>query len=166
MREVYTSDIAPVVAERWAEQQADGTNIQTKSDPNGAFRAAIARELFAALPQSERDGYRERAQEEAKAARAAYDAEFKKPPSRAPEDRQKCVDMSKSTLRSIHAFEYRCIDNVGTFLAPILQGIAERTGLHSVVILGGPVPKYGGDLRTLLFVVTTCPACESLTCLI
>ncbi|KAJ7895676.1 hypothetical protein B0H13DRAFT_2338752 [Mycena leptocephala] len=108
MREVYTSDIAPVVAERWAEQQADGTNIQTKSDPNGAFRAAIARELFAALPQSERDGYRE-----------------------APEDRQKCID------------------NVGTFLAPILQGIAERTGLHSVVILGGPVPKYGGDLRTL-----------------
>ncbi|KAJ7826750.1 hypothetical protein B0H13DRAFT_1918020 [Mycena leptocephala] len=79
----------------------------------------------------ERDGYRERAQEEAKATRAAYNAEFKKPPSRAPEDRQKCID------------------NVGTFLAPILQGIAERTGLHSVVILGGPVPKYGGDLRTL-----------------
>ncbi|KAJ7825539.1 hypothetical protein B0H13DRAFT_1918601, partial [Mycena leptocephala] len=26
--------------------------------------------------------------------------------------------------------------------------ILERTGLHGVVILGGPIPKYGGDLRT------------------
>jgi hypothetical protein len=43
----------------------------------------------------------------------------------------------------------RCIDEVGNFLGPILQGILERTGLHSVVILGGPIPKYGGDLRTV-----------------
>lgn len=41
------------------------------------------------------------------------------------------------------------IDRVGEFLAPILQGIHERTGMHVLALLGGPVPKYGGQLRTV-----------------
>lgn len=47
---------------------------------------------------------------------------------------------------------YRCIDHVSEFLGPILRGLQEFTGLHSVVILGGPVPKFGGDLRTMQYV--------------
>lgn len=47
------------------------------------------------------------------------------------------------------AFLDSAISNIGPFLAPILRGIHERTGLHSVIILGGPMPKYGGDLRTI-----------------
>jgi hypothetical protein len=47
---------------------------------------------------------------------------------------------------------YSAIDSLGSFVAPILQGIHERTGLNSVLLLGGPVPKYGGDLRTIQYV--------------
>ncbi|KAJ7635974.1 hypothetical protein DFH06DRAFT_1336124 [Mycena polygramma] len=131
MHEAYATDIAPVVAQRWAGQQEEGSNVQTQKSPTGAFCAAIARECFAALPQSVREDYAKRAKQVAIDARAKYDEEFNKVPSRTPEARQ------------------ACIDNVGAFIAPILQGITERTGLHSVIILGGPIPKYGGDLRTL-----------------
>jgi hypothetical protein len=42
----------------------------------------------------------------------------------------------------------RCIDAAGDFLAPILRGLEECTGLHLLVLMGGPMPKYGGELRT------------------
>ncbi|KAJ7836178.1 hypothetical protein B0H13DRAFT_2368972 [Mycena leptocephala] len=131
MKEAYQSHIAPVVTERWTAQSSEGSNLQTSKDPNGPFRASVARELFAALSEDERQGYSERAKEEAAEARKIYDDALKNPPSRSPEARQKCID------------------EVGNFLGPILQGILERTGLHGVVILGGPIPKYGGDLRTV-----------------
>ncbi|KAJ7618253.1 hypothetical protein DFH06DRAFT_1012065 [Mycena polygramma] len=130
MHENYQSDIADVVAERWAEQQADGSNLQTKKSPDASFRAKIARELFGELSDEEREGYAERAKEEAAAARKVYEDGLKNPPSRTPEDRQKAIDL------------------VGSFLGPIVQGILERTGLHTVVLMGGPIPKYGGELKT------------------
>ncbi|KAJ7511244.1 hypothetical protein B0H11DRAFT_2215083 [Mycena galericulata] len=99
--------------------------------PTVPFRAKVARELFAALPESERAGYAVRAKEEAAERRAAFDAAMKATPSKSPEARQ------------------ACIDNVGSFMGPILEGIRERTGLHSVIIMGGPIPKYGGELRSV-----------------
>jgi hypothetical protein len=89
MRERYQDDIAPVVVDRWAAEKSEGSNVQTKKEPNGPFCAAIARELFAALPEEERDGYRVRAKEEAQEARAVYDKGLKDPASKAPEARQK-----------------------------------------------------------------------------
>ncbi|KAJ7613329.1 hypothetical protein DFH06DRAFT_1146985, partial [Mycena polygramma] len=122
MREAYDSDIAPLVAERWAAESSDGSNVQTKKSPDAAFRSKIAREVFGSLTDAEREAYGARAKEEARAARATYDAGLNNPPSKAPEEKQKCIDA------------------VGNFLAPILQGILERTGLHSVVLMGGPIP--------------------------
>ncbi|KAJ7139006.1 hypothetical protein C8R44DRAFT_867180 [Mycena epipterygia] len=113
MREEYKTMIAPVVAERWVHTPSDGNNVQTSKDPDGPFRAAITREVFAALPDDEHRGYADRAKAEATEARE------------------------------------KCIDRVGAFLAPILQGIHERTGLHSVAVLGGPLPEFGGELRTI-----------------
>jgi hypothetical protein len=89
MREAYTEEIAPVVAERWATQQSSGSNLQTAKDPTGPFRAQVARELFAALPLSVQQGYASRAKEEAAEAKTAYEASMKAPPSKAPEDRDK-----------------------------------------------------------------------------
>jgi hypothetical protein len=44
---------------------------------------------------------------------------------------------------------YRCIEAIPDFVAPILRGLEEHTGLHSVLIMGGPIPKYGGEIRTI-----------------
>jgi hypothetical protein len=89
MREAYQSHIAPIVADRWATQKSDGSNVQTAKDPSGPFRAAIARELFAALPKEDRDGFGQRAKEEATEARRIYDEGLKSTPSRSPEAKQK-----------------------------------------------------------------------------
>ncbi|KAJ7917019.1 hypothetical protein B0H13DRAFT_1870706 [Mycena leptocephala] len=130
MHEAFTEQIAPVVAERWAAEVSNGSSVQTKKDPDGPFRAKIAREVFAALSDADREMYATRAKEEAAEARKEYDKAMKDAPSRSPQAKQSCID------------------NVGAFLAPILQGIHERTGMHSTVILGGPVPKFG-ELRTI-----------------
>ncbi|KAJ7479676.1 hypothetical protein FB451DRAFT_1395243 [Mycena latifolia] len=120
MHEQYKMTIAPVVAEKWAETAAPGNSVQTAKDPNGPFRAKVARELFATLPEEEQSVFAARAKSEAA-----------KPPSKAPVDRQDCID------------------RLGTFLAPVLQGIQELTGLHLVVVLRGPMPNYGDELKTI-----------------
>ncbi|KAJ7715980.1 hypothetical protein B0H16DRAFT_1741602 [Mycena metata] len=79
--------IAPVVAERWAQEPAAGSNLKSGKGPDAAFRAAITRELFAALPEEERVEYAKTAKEEAVAAREKFIADLKAPPSKAPEDR-------------------------------------------------------------------------------
>jgi hypothetical protein len=89
MREAYTSHIAPEVALRWAAQTADGSNVQTSKDPNGPFRAQVARDMFTELSEEERAGYRDRAKREAEEARKIYDDGLKNPPSRSPEQKQK-----------------------------------------------------------------------------
>ncbi|KAJ7431202.1 hypothetical protein B0H11DRAFT_2262225 [Mycena galericulata] len=131
MTEAYITKIAPEVERLWAKHVAKGSNIQTKKEPTAPFRAEVARGLFAKLPESERLRYAKEAKEEAAAKRKAFKDALKNAPSKSPEDRQKCID------------------NLGTFVGPILEGIHERTGLHSVLLMGGPIPKYGGDLRTI-----------------
>ncbi|KAJ7479910.1 hypothetical protein FB451DRAFT_1395473 [Mycena latifolia] len=102
MRESHANKIAPVVLERWAaaRENNDPDTIGRK-EPKAGFRARVARELFAALPEAE------------KAAIA------------------------------------QCLNALPDFIAPILRGIYEYTGCHSVIVMGGPMPKYNGELRTL-----------------
>ncbi|KAJ7780823.1 hypothetical protein DFH07DRAFT_950048 [Mycena maculata] len=129
MHEEYTTKVSAVVDKQWAAANGATGMLNTTAKPNGAFRAKVARDMFAELTVTERLAYATRAKEEGKAAREAYDKAMKAGPSKSPEARQKCIE------------------NVGAFLGPILQGIQERTGLHSVTILGGPIPKYDGELR-------------------
>ncbi|KAJ7435121.1 hypothetical protein B0H11DRAFT_2295729 [Mycena galericulata] len=133
MHESYETKIAPRVAERWEEERANdpASNVDRSKKPKGGFRALVAREVFGELPKAEQKALAARAKKEAQDEKAAYLALLKGPPSKAPEDRQKCID------------------RVPEFLGPILRGIQEYTGLHSVIVLGGPMPKYGGDLRTI-----------------
>ncbi|KAJ7932989.1 hypothetical protein B0H13DRAFT_2307260 [Mycena leptocephala] len=133
MRESYAEKIAPVVAEKWSrlrDEDSSGVSERTK-EPKAGFRAEVAREAFAALPMDEQKQIAVRAKEDAVAAKEAYLKSLKDRPSMKPEDRQ------------------RCIDALADFLAPILRGIEEYTGLHSTIMCGGPMPRYGGDLRTL-----------------
>ncbi|KAJ7018031.1 hypothetical protein C8F04DRAFT_1278439 [Mycena alexandri] len=135
MHESYDTEIAPAVQARFAASRDDPNGdgaAATQRGPNAPFRARVARELFAELSEEEQEALKERAKAEAAAAREEYETKRKAPPSKSPEDRQS-----------------ECIDNLGAFLSPILRGIQEYTGLHSVAIFGGPMPKYGGELKTV-----------------
>ncbi|KAJ7620618.1 hypothetical protein DFH06DRAFT_1341736, partial [Mycena polygramma] len=131
MFEEYDTLIAPVVSKEWASSVASGSSVKTKKGPDASFRARVARETFASLSSSEKERYASTAKIEAAAARAAYEEALRTPASQSPEARQEAIDKA------------------GTFVAPFLQGITEITGLHGVLLLGGPMPRYGGDLRTL-----------------
>jgi hypothetical protein len=43
----------------------------------------------------------------------------------------------------------RCIDQLGSFVAPILAGIEELTGFKTVLLAGGPIPRYGGEIGAI-----------------
>ncbi|KAJ7027624.1 hypothetical protein C8F04DRAFT_1189433 [Mycena alexandri] len=51
-----------------------GSNTQTQKDPKADFRAVVARDMFAELPEAQREGYQQRAKQEAAEARTAYEA--------------------------------------------------------------------------------------------
>ncbi|KAJ7080722.1 hypothetical protein C8R43DRAFT_1143069 [Mycena crocata] len=124
-------EIVPIIAERWQATVSAGSNLQTRKEADGPFRAQVARDVFAALSEEEKGSYGDRAKAEAAAAREAYQKAMTAAPSKSPEAR------------------HECIERLGSFMGPILQGIHERTGLHSVLLLGGPLPKYGGELKTI-----------------
>ncbi|KAJ7684876.1 hypothetical protein DFH06DRAFT_1313254 [Mycena polygramma] len=111
MHEAYDDVIAPEVEAKWEQKASDGSNLQTSKTPNGPFRLLVARELFGKLSEAERAGYAERAKAEATEAREAYEAAMKAPPSKAPEDRDKCIAA------------------VRKFLGPIMKGVFDRTGM-------------------------------------
>ncbi|KAK7012744.1 hypothetical protein R3P38DRAFT_3208578 [Favolaschia claudopus] len=137
MREEYSSKIAPQVAEDWQKELASRAGSMSVGDdpksrePKAGFRAAVARKMFAALPNAEQQAYAARAKAEAAEAKQAYVQALKDPPSQSPEARQKCIDSASE------------------FVAPILRGINAATGLHATLIMGGPIPEFGGELRTV-----------------
>ncbi|KAK6974473.1 hypothetical protein R3P38DRAFT_2811852 [Favolaschia claudopus] len=132
MRESYEEKIAPVVAEKWEEEKRENSRLAERSkEPKAGFRADVARQVFANLPEDERKAIGDRAKQEAAVAKAEYVNLLKNPPSQSPQARQKCID------------------GVADFMGPILQGLYTHTGLHATLIMGGPIPTFGGELRTL-----------------
>ncbi|KAK6966800.1 hypothetical protein R3P38DRAFT_2815716 [Favolaschia claudopus] len=132
MRESYEEKIAPLVAERWEQEKKDHTRLAERSkEPKAGFRAEVARQVFASLPEDERKAIGERAKQQAAEAKAAYMDSLKATPSQTPAARQKCIDA------------------VADFAGPILQGLHAHTGMHATLIMGGPVPMFGGELRTV-----------------
>ncbi|KAJ7468411.1 hypothetical protein B0H11DRAFT_2305430 [Mycena galericulata] len=131
MRESYTEKIAPEVKEEWEKFLRENPDIDPKQKPKGGFRAQVARDVFKKLPASEQLALGKRATDEAKEKRAAYVKFLKDPASTLPADRQKCIDA------------------VPGFMGPILAGLQEYTGMQCLLVMGGPIPKYGGEIRTV-----------------
>ncbi|KAK7053866.1 hypothetical protein R3P38DRAFT_2369119, partial [Favolaschia claudopus] len=134
MHESYDAEIKPVVEARWKARlvEEDGVDsLKTGKAPNAPFRAQVAREMFKELGDDERDALAQRAKDEAADQRREYLELMKGPPSKAPKNRQ------------------ACIDNLGTFMTEVLKGVYEYTGLSCFAVFGGPIPMYDGDLRTL-----------------
>ncbi|KAJ7607209.1 hypothetical protein FB45DRAFT_1040474 [Roridomyces roridus] len=123
--------LRPLTLAAWREQNTDADAATLKKGPSGAFRAAIARAEFKKLPQLEQDQYAARAKGEGAKKRGEYLQALKDGPSQTPEGRQKCID------------------NLPDFLTAVMTGVAEYTGLHALVLLGGPIPKYGGEITTI-----------------
>ncbi|KAK6980491.1 hypothetical protein R3P38DRAFT_2453076, partial [Favolaschia claudopus] len=133
MHESYEADIKPVVEARWKSSRLedDGVTLRTAKGPGAPFRAEVARELFKELSEDQQVEIKLRAKEQAAAEREEYLYKMKNPPSKKPEDRQ------------------RCIDNLGAFMTEVLKGVYEYTGLASFAVFGGPMPAFEGELRTL-----------------
>ncbi|KAK7050131.1 hypothetical protein R3P38DRAFT_3173191 [Favolaschia claudopus] len=131
MHESYSTDIDPVVQARWKAKFTDEDAPPTTKGIDANFRATVARELFKELPEEEQEAIRQRARDEAQKEKEEYIKKMKDGPSKAPADRQVCID------------------NLGVFMTNVHRGVHERTGLVGFSVFGGPMPASGGELRTL-----------------
>ncbi|KAH7904775.1 hypothetical protein BJ138DRAFT_1106539, partial [Hygrophoropsis aurantiaca] len=130
MHTSYELVIKPEVERQWQEKIDKGeVNETTKQPPS--FRAKVAKSMFDSLDQSSRDAIKQAALDERAANVLAYEKTLKEPHPKAPADRQKCID------------------NLGNFFGPILDGVQALTGLHLVVFAGGPMPKHRRELGTV-----------------
>jgi hypothetical protein len=92
MCESHAEKIAPVVAERWAAAQADNDpETVGRKELKPGFCARIAHEVFAALPQAEKEAIAKRVKDEAAQAKLQYEKALKAPPPNTPEARQAYV---------------------------------------------------------------------------
>ncbi|KAJ7742483.1 hypothetical protein DFH07DRAFT_964526 [Mycena maculata] len=131
MSESYEEKIRPAIEAQWDEARDKDPQKYTTKAPKAGFRAQVARQIFKELPEAERKAIGDRATAEGKATREKYEKALTEPPSRDPARMQECIDA------------------IPDFMGPILSGIQDYTGLHLVLVLGGPMPKHGGDLRTV-----------------
>ncbi|KAF8213234.1 hypothetical protein K438DRAFT_1750578 [Mycena galopus ATCC 62051] len=125
------TEIAGIVDIRWKEKSINTDGSANTGKPKAPFRSAVAREMFKELPSSEQEAYAACAMQEAREAKEAYAKALEAGPSKSPEARQ------------------RCINNFGKFIAPIMKGIFDYTGLQGHIVLGGPMPRYNGELLYL-----------------
>ncbi|KAK0457757.1 uncharacterized protein EV420DRAFT_1643614 [Desarmillaria tabescens] len=98
---------------------------------NANFRSGVARRMFNELPKEVRDEWAKEAKSSAVAAKKEYESALKMPPSDNPIVRQ------------------QCLNNVGAFLGPILEGVRRATGCHVIAIVGGPMTIYDGEISTM-----------------
>jgi hypothetical protein len=154
MAESYADEIAPKVETQWAAavERGDPETAKTKT-PKAGFKSRVARELFAKLPADEKAAFSQRAKEHAAEAKEEYLRALRDPPPNNPADRQKYVHVLWIVIIGLTDI-HRCINAIPDFMAPILRGLEEHTGLHAVLIMGGPMPRYGGEIRTIQSVFT------------
>lgn len=72
MHEDYSPKVEPVVTERWKALVEKGLEKNDKND--APYRAEIARDIFKALPQDEKDTYVAHTKKDKQAAVAKYEA--------------------------------------------------------------------------------------------
>ncbi|PBK66557.1 hypothetical protein ARMSODRAFT_977471 [Armillaria solidipes] len=119
--------IAAETKKQWEKAVLEGATGR----PGVGVRMGVARNLFAELSEVQQAEWKVKAKETAEANKREYQNALKAPPSKDP---------WKHEL---------CISGLPAFVAPILKGIHERTGLNIVMLVGGPIPKEGGEIGTM-----------------
>ncbi|KAJ7470076.1 hypothetical protein B0H11DRAFT_1920231, partial [Mycena galericulata] len=131
----YMHESYKTVMRRWSRRAGPPIGrLQRRCQPQESGCFLPCRNLagtFAALPEAERVALAKRAVDEARKLKAEYDAAMKAGPSKTPEFRQ------------------RCIDAFGPFMVPLMKGLEEYTGLQGMIIMGGPMPKFNGEIGTI-----------------
>ncbi|KAJ7073669.1 hypothetical protein C8F01DRAFT_1360496 [Mycena amicta] len=136
MHEDWESTIQPEVRRRWnerlnelpPEQRVD--KYSKPLPPPLTMGTEVARELWADMGEEKQDVYRKHAAAEAKSVKETWDQTTKDWPPKDPASRQ------------------YAIDHIELVLQKVMTQIANMTGLHVLVMLGGPIPYYHGDIGT------------------
>ncbi|KAJ7060050.1 hypothetical protein C8F01DRAFT_1254165 [Mycena amicta] len=129
MHESYATEIATVVNSRWESEPDKPATVSRAAPP--WYRAKIARELFNALPDGQQKELKARAKTAAVQGRESYAQRVRESSERSPETIQ------------------RAIDGLAAAMHPLMQGISDATGLQFLLVGGGPMPRYGGEIRTI-----------------
>ncbi|KAJ7049776.1 hypothetical protein C8F01DRAFT_1264804 [Mycena amicta] len=136
MHEDWESIIQPEVRQRWNERL---TQLPTEErvDKQGkqlppplTMGTEVARELWAVMPGEEQAVYRKHAAAEAKSVKDTWEETTKDWPPKDPASRQ------------------YAIDHIEVVLQKVMTQISRMTGLHVLVMLGGPIPYHHGDIGT------------------
>ncbi|KAJ7064185.1 hypothetical protein C8F01DRAFT_1250439 [Mycena amicta] len=130
MTECFATEIAPVVAQRWAERP-ERAHKPIDALPPPELGTKIALELFNKLDPERQEDLTTRAKTIAKQNKEEYEAQLKAWPPTTPEDRQMAQNLIKPLMKHL------------------LEAVADATGMHLFLVLGGPVPMWGGDIRTI-----------------
>ncbi|KAL0572898.1 SERTA domain-containing protein 3 [Marasmius crinis-equi] len=110
-----------------SEKKKKGGGKKDTDAPNRTM--GEARKIFEKLDAQVQQVWKDKAAAAHKKALEDWNRMLTMPPSTEPEDRQ------------------RCINRLVRFVKPIIDGIAERTGLVVTLIAGGPEPQDGGRLN-------------------
>lgn len=141
------------VTERW--NATASTRVGTKdadASPTAAFRGAITLEYFRSLPTADQELWAQKALDRSTEAKEEWKRKMTEEPSKDPQEVQTWVQyrfLAAMLCVKLTSVDFRCIDNLPRFAAPWMEGIRKRTGLHVTLIVGGPMPKFGGEIGTI-----------------
>ncbi|KAJ7056328.1 hypothetical protein C8F01DRAFT_1311106 [Mycena amicta] len=132
MTESFATEIAPVVARQWKDRlTTDSTPGDSNAPPPPELGAKVALEMFNELDPERQEDLRARAKEIGRQAKEEYTEKLKAWPPRTPEFHQKAQDLLEPLMDKL------------------LRAISDATGMHLFLVMGGPVPRYGGEMRTI-----------------
>lgn len=123
-----------------------GTGLK-KPEPISANNEAVAKMWASAT-----DEFKKKVEEERDAARKVLEEAAQRNPLAnrrvlTPEDYQTCVALISMYKYDAHSFVvFRNIDNAASVLQPVLNGIFEKLGWVSTLILAGPMPDQDGEI--------------------
>ncbi|KAJ7058849.1 hypothetical protein C8F01DRAFT_1085343 [Mycena amicta] len=141
MTEAFGSEIAPVIAERWAARLGpNSTKVDREAKPPPHLGPQIALELYKEMEKTDperHDDLKKRATGMAEREKAEYKQKLQEWPDKSPDARQKAYDLIEPLMRDY------------------LKAIADALGMHIFAVIGGPVPKFKGEIRTVKISIGT-----------
>ncbi len=121
--------IADVIAKEWKAKTESEHMPLRKCNAN--FRSGVARRMFNELSKEEREMWAEGAKAEAAAVKKWYKEQLQTPPSTDPVACQ------------------NCLNNLGAFLGPIIEGVWQATGCQVFITIGGPMRLFDGEISIM-----------------
>ncbi|KAJ7048939.1 hypothetical protein C8F01DRAFT_1266363 [Mycena amicta] len=132
MTESFATDIAPAVARRWNERLTpDSTQAEIDALPPPELGPKVALELFNALEPERQEDLQGRAKAIGERNKKEYEEALKAWPPTTPDFRQKAQNL------------------IEPLMDQLLRAVSDATGMHIFCVLGGPVPRYGGEIQTI-----------------